>query len=92
MCEGKGYEHNGAVYSEATTIVDSLWVNRDTFLIVTTRVHFAAPEVGYDTLMVRVAELPYMYRGEEIEDFGEYDLTIRKAGECDERVKLKVQH
>ena len=67
-------------------------MNRDTFLIATTRVYFAAPEVGYDTLMVRVAELPYMYRGEEIEDFGEYDLTIRKAGECDERVKLKVQH
>ena len=92
LCQSKGYEHNGVVYSEATTIVDSLWVNRDTFLIATTRVYFAAPEVGYDTLMVRVAELPYMYRGEEIEDFGEYDLTIRKAGECDERVKLKVQH
>ena len=92
LCQGKGYEHNGAIYSEAATIIDSLWMNRDTFLIATTRVYFAAPEIGYDTLVIRVSELPYTYRGEQVADFGEYDLTIRKAGECDERVKLKVQH
>ena len=92
LCEGKGYVHNSAIYSAPTTIVDSAWVNRDTFLIITTRVYFAAPEVEYDTLVVRAVELPYVYRGEQIVDFGEYDLTIRKAGECDERVKLSVQH
>ena len=92
LCQGKGYEHNGAIYSASATIVDSVWMNRDTFLITTTRVYFAAPEVEYDTLVVRAVELPYMYRGVSVADFGEYDLMIRKAGECDERVKLSVQH
>ena len=92
LCQGKGYEHNGAVYTESATIVDSVWVNRDTFLITTTRVYFAVPEIEYDTLALRVSELPYMYRGENVVEFGEYDLTIHNVGECDERVKLYVSH
>ena len=92
LCQGKGYEHGGAVYSEPATIVDSVWMNRDTFLITTTRVYFAAPELEYDTLVVRAVELPYTYRGVSVADFGEYDLMIRKEGECDERVKLSVEH
>ena len=67
-------------------------MNRDTFVITTTRVAFKAPEVAYDTVGIRASELPYSYRGEQISDFGEYDLLIHREGECDERVMLKLLH
>ena len=37
--------------------------------------------------------MPYTYRGQEtITDFGDYDLTIRTSGECDERYLLHLYH
>ena len=92
LCQGKEYDHNGVLYSEPTTIVDSAWVNQDTFVVTTIHVYFAAPEVEYDTLALRSVDLPYTYRGEQIENFGEYDLMIETSGECDEHVMLNVQH
>ena len=92
LCEGKVYAHNGVSYAETTTIVDSVWMNMDTFLIATTRVHFVAPEVQYDTLALKSTDLPYNYRGQQIANFGDYDLTIRNAGDCDERISLNVEH
>ena len=92
LCQGKAYEHGGEIYYEAVVLVDSAWANRDTMVVTTTRVHFAAPEVAYDTIAIRAAELPYNYRGEEIADFGEHDLMIKMAGECDEHVMLYVNH
>jgi len=92
LCQGKMYDHNGVLYSESATIVDSVWTNQDTFVIATTRVYFAAPEVQYDTLEIRATELPYVYRGEQIDGFGQHDLMIKSSGECDEHVMLYVQH
>ncbi len=92
LCQGKGYEHDGEIYYEAVELVDSVWTNRDTMVVTTTRVYFVAPEVAYDTIAIRAAELPYNYRGEMIADFGEYDLMIKTVGECDERVVLLVNH
>ena len=92
LCQGKMYDHNGVLYSEPTTIVDSAWVNQDTFVVTTTHVYFAAPEVQYDTLSVSAMVLPFTYRGEQITDFGEYDLMIKTSGECDEHIMLYVQH
>ena len=91
LCQGKMYDHNGVLYSESATIVDSMWTNQDTFVITTTRVYFAAPEVQYDTLEIRATELPYVYRGEQIDGFGQHDLMIKSSGECDEHVMLYVQ-
>ena len=92
LCEGKAFEHNGVLYNEPTTIVDSAWVNQDTFQITTTRVHFVALETQYDTLALRTTDLPYDYRGVPIADFGEYNLTIHNAGDCDEHILLSVEH
>ena len=92
VCEGKGYERDGVVYYEPMVFVDSAWVTPLKYQITTTYVHFAAPEVQYDTLALRFSEMPYIYRGEEIAGFGEHDLTISVAGECDERVMLYVSH
>ena len=54
---------------------------------------FSAPEAIPDTLALKQAALPYTYRGQEtITAFGDYDLTIRTSGECDERYLLHVYH
>lgn len=92
LCEGKAYEYNDSSYFEPTIIVDSAWVNRDTFIITTTRLYFVAPEIQYDTLALKSTDLPYNYRGQQIANFGGYDLTIRNTGDCDERISLYVEH
>lgn len=92
LCRGMAYEHNGASYFEQTVIIDSVWINLDTLSIITTNVYFAAPETQYDTLALYTTDLPYNYRGEEIADFGNYDVTVRHDGECDELYRLHVEH
>ena len=94
VCVGKVYTHsNGDIYTSSTTIVDSMWTNVDTLTITSTHVTFTSPEAIPDTLALKQTELPYTYRGQEtITDFGDYDLTIRTSGECDERYLLHVYH
>jgi hypothetical protein len=93
VCRGAGYEHdNGEMYYEPVVLVDSVFVEPCKYQIRTTIVEFKAPEVAYDTIVIRAAELPYSYRGHEIADFGEYDLMIRAEGECDEQIMLQVRH
>ena len=95
LCEGRVYEYNGAVYREAVTIVDSAWVDRDTFLVKTIRVQFTAPEVVDDAIELRASELPYLYREQytiPTDGFGLHDVTLRYDGECDERIRLLVEH
>ncbi len=95
LCEGKVYEHRDSSYIASTTIVDSVWINSDTMVVTTTRLYFATPEVEYDTLALRVSELPYDYRGAytiPVDGFGSHDVKIHKAGECDENIKLYVSH
>ena len=95
MCEGKGYEHNEVEYFETTTIVDSLWVNRDTILITTIKVEFAAPEVEYDTVLVREADLQsgYYYELADVYIYavGVYDYEITADGECTRKISLTVE-
>ncbi len=95
LCEGKVYVHNGVQYNQDATIVDSTWMNRDTLLVTTTRVHFGAPEVAYDTIALRSAELPFVYREQytiPVDGFGNHEMVIRNEGECDERIVLSVLH
>ncbi len=94
VCVGKVYTHsNGDIYTSSTTIVDSMWTNVDTLTITSTHVTFTSPEAIPDTLALKQTELPYTYRGQDIiTTFGDYDLTIRTSGECDERYLLHVYH
>ena len=94
VCVGKTYTHsNGDIYTSSTTIIDSMWTDIDTLRLTTTNVTFTAPEATPDTLALKQSELPYTYRGQEtITTFGDYDVTIHTAGECDERYLLHVYH
>ena len=93
LCQGKVFTYNGAEYTSSTTFADTLQRDADTYVITSVSVTFTAPEAIPDTLALKQAELPYTYRGQEtITSFGDYDLTIRTAGECDERYLLHVYH
>lgn len=93
LCQGKVFTSGGQDYTTATTIVDTLQRDADTYVITSVSVTFTAPEAIPDTLALKQVALPYLYRGQEtITDFGDYDLTIRTSGECDERYLLHVYH
>ena len=93
LCQGKSFTYNGVEYTSSTTFADTLQRDADTYIITSVSLTFTAPEAMPDTLALKQAALPYTYRGQEtITTFGDYDLTIRTAGECDERYLLHVYH
>ena len=93
LCQGKVFTYNGVSYTSATAFVDTIQRDVDTYVITSVSVDFVAPEAMADTLALKQTELPYLYRGQEtISAFGNYDLTIHTAGECDERYLLHVYH
>ena len=93
LCQGKSFTYNGVTYTSSTTFADTLQRDADTYIITSVSLTFTAPEAIPDTLALKQAALPYTYRGQEtITTFGDYDLTIRTSGECDERYLLHVYH
>ena len=70
-------------------------MNRDTFLIITTNVEFTAPEVEYDTVLVRDADLQsgYYYELADVYIYavGVYDYEIIVEGECTRKISLTVE-
>lgn len=93
LCQGQNYiHHDGAVYTTNTVIQDTLVIDDEHLEVTSTRVHFTAPEIQYDTLALRAADLPYQYLGHTLTDYGHYDLLLHTDGECDEQVSLYVYH
>ena len=95
LCQGRVFMHNGQAYTSTITLVDSAWLNIDTFRICTTNVYFTEPEIQYDTILVQSTDLPYLYRGQytiPAGGYGDYDILIHTDGECDERYLLHVEH
>lgn len=94
LCKGKSFEDEGKIYTEDIQLEKTEWLTPDTSQVTTIQVHFAAPESQLDTLGLKTTDLPYTYRGlqDTITAFGNYDITIYQAGECDERYLLHVYH
>ena len=93
LCQGKVYQHNGVEHTTSTTLIDSLYLDADTYQILITNLWFTAPEQQYDTLGLRTTDLPYTYRGQyEVTDFGNHDVLISYPNTCDEHYQLLVLH
>ena len=92
VCQGKVFEYNGMIYTESNDWVDTVWINADTYHETTIHLLFQAPDLQYDTLGLKTTDLPHQYRGEEIAEFGDYDLILHTEGECDEHIQLHVYH
>ena len=92
-CQGKTYQINGTVFTESAVYTTMAWINATTLEKTTYNIVFTEPEAQYDTLRVHVADMPYTYQGQftiPVSGDCDYDFTIQRAGECDERVLLHV--
>ena len=93
ICRGKTWEYNGQVYTSSTVVpYDTIWQSDIEMNIYAYNLVVAAPELQYDTLALRYDQLPYIYRGQTISAFGDYDLLLQAPDECDEHIALHVRH
>ena len=92
LCYGSQYEHEGVQYLSDTALVLQDWQNPDTWQIDTIHVTFAAvPDQVFDTLCITLAELPYTYREQVIEAFGDYEFMLKNEEGCVEQILLHVE-
>ena len=92
-CQGKTYQIGDIVFSQSAVHTTMAWVNATTLEKTTYNIVFTEPEAQYDTLRVHVADMPYTYQGQftiPVSGDCDYDFTIHRDGECDERVLLHV--
>ena len=92
-CQGKTYQINGTVFTESAVYTTMAWIDATTLEKTTYNIVFTEPEAQYDTLRVHVADMPYTYQGQftiPVSGDCDYDFTIHRDGECDERVLLHV--
>ena len=92
-CQGKTYQIDDVVFSQSAVYTTMVWVNATTLEKTTYNIVFTEPEAQYDTLRVNIFDLPYIYREQftiPVSGPCDYDCTIQRAGECDERVLLHV--
>ena len=95
LCQGKGLEAYGTVYTTPDTVTyNRAWVG--TSLKVSEykyNLTFTEPALQYDTLRVHVSDLPMLYRGQyTIPASGacDFDCLIHRDDECDEHYLLHV--
>ncbi len=95
FCQGKSLQLADTILRETTTYSnDTLWKAGDTLALTNYVVTVTPPEARYDTLRYKAAQLPTLYRNQYIpkDGWGDYDFTISRAGQCDDRVLVHVIH
>ena len=96
VCHGKGLQLTDTLLTQTTRYNnDTTWFLGDTVHIRAYNLTITAPEPQRDTVRVRAAQLPMLYRNQEYiakGGYGDYDFTIHTAGQCDERYLLCVEH
>ena len=90
LCEGKTYNHWGTLYTSSTVIYDTIPVSDDSPEIEVTTITFTEPEEVYESIYIEQSQLPYTYRGQMIDNFGEYEFKLRNAEDCYEIIYLSV--
>lgn len=92
LCQGLSVLVNGTLLKETTVYpIDTVYMHDNVYHINFIDVTFIAPEAQYDTLALTQSQLPYVYREQyTLDHFGDYDLTIHKQDECDERFLVHV--
>ena len=92
-CQGKGVTIGDTTFYESTYYFrDTAYISGNTFYIRYYDITITEPEPQPDTLGLKSTQLPYTYRGQTISDYGDYDFTITKAKQCDQRYQLHVYH
>ena len=55
-----------------------------------TTITFTEPENVYESIYIEQSQLPYIYREQTIDSFGEYVFTLSNIEECSEIIHLSV--
>ena len=96
ICQGKGLQLTDTLLTRTTRYNnDTTWYRSDTVYVRAYNLTITAPEPQRDTMRVKAAQLPMVYRNQEYiakGGYGDYDFTIHTAGQCDERYLLCVEH
>lgn len=95
-CQGQGLQLADTLLTQTTRYSnDTAWYKGDTVYVRTYNLIVAAPEPQRDTVRVKAAQLPMVYRNQEYiarGGYGNYDFTIHTVGQCDEHYLLCVEH
>lgn len=91
VCVGKTINIGGVVYDHDTVVVFGQW-KKDTWQITSNVLLFEAPVAEYDTVYIKIEELPYTYplNGQIYDAFGDYQIQIHHSGECDRLIYLTL--
>ena len=92
LCQGLSVAVNDTLLMETTVYpIDTVHLHDNVYQINFIDVTFVAPEAQYDTLALFQSQMPYVYREQyTLSQFGDYDLTIHKQDQCDERFWVHV--
>lgn len=90
LCEGKTYNHWGTLYTSSTVVYDTIPVSDDYYEIEVTTITFTEPENVYESIYIEQSQLPYIYREQTIDSFGEYVFTLSNIEGCSEIIHLSV--
>ena len=95
LCQGMEYEdYYGNVYTESTVLYDTIpRVMNKHYEVEIMTITFTEPEIQYDTISLKITQLPYKYNKYcTVDTFDLYDYTVHVDGRCDERYQLLVLH
>ena len=94
LCMGRVFIFDGYEYTEPTTVLDSIWLNDDTWQITTLNLAFTAPTMEYDTIWLSSVELLEGYYYEPADTMvyaaGEYFYEILTYNDCTRHLTLTV--
>ena len=94
LCEGRIFIHNELEYTQPAILLDSSWLNMDTWQITTIDIAFTTPDMEYDTIVVKTEELLAGYYYEPADTMvyaaGDYFYEILAYNDCTRHLTLTV--
>lgn len=96
LCMGKTIVFGDVTYTKDTIIRDSLWANADTWVVRDVTIHFAEPEMEFDTVFVAPSEMTvngYWYAGLGVlvREYGDTLIVKTKKNTCTRWIQLHVE-
>ena len=94
LCAGKTATYSGITYSTDTVINDSIWANADTWEIRDITLHFAEPDVEFDTISVapsKMTDRGFYYAALNVMvQYGDTFIVKKANNKCTRYIQLHV--
>ena len=94
-CMGKTIKYGDVTYTTDTVLLDSTWVDADTWAVRDIAIHFTEPEPEYDTISVKPSEFTangywYAELGMLVKQYGDTLVVKTKKNTCTRWIYLTV--